>query len=161
MPELPEVETVRRGLAPAMEGARIVRAEFRRPDLRFPFPDGVAKRIEGQTVISVSRRAKYLLFELENGLTLLSHLGMSGSFRIEQGGGEEMPGVFHHERGKLLAHDHVVLSLSSSSGGECRVIYNDPRRFGFMDMIEPDGLHANRFLQGLGVEPLGNALSAR
>ena len=110
-------------------------------------------------MVSVSRRAKYLLFELENGLTLLSHLGMSGSFRIERGGGEEMPGAFHHARGKLLAHDHVVLSLSSSSGGECRVIYNDPRRFGFMDMIEPDGLHANRFLQGLGVEPFGNALS--
>jgi formamidopyrimidine-DNA glycosylase len=159
MPELPEVETVRRGLQPVMEGARILRAELRRPDLRFPFPKRFGKRIEGQTVISVSRRAKYLLFHLENGLTALSHLGMSGSFRIETGGGEGMPGVFHHERGKLLAHDHVVLSLSSPGGQECRVIYNDPRRFGFMDLIEPGGLHANRFLQGLGVEPVGNELS--
>jgi formamidopyrimidine-DNA glycosylase len=159
MPELPEVETVRRGLQPVMEGARIAHAELRRPDLRFPFPGRFAERIEGQAIISVSRRAKYLLFHLEDGLTVLSHLGMSGSFRIESGGGEEMPGVFHHERGKLLAHDHVVLNLSSPGGEESRVIYNDPRRFGFMDLIEPDELHSNRFLQGLGVEPVGNELS--
>jgi formamidopyrimidine-DNA glycosylase len=159
MPELPEVETVRRGLAPVMEGARIARLELRRADLRFPFPKRFAERIEGQAVIAVSRRAKYLLFHLESGLTALAHLGMSGSFRIEAGGGEVMPGVFQHERGKLLAHDHVVLEMHSSSGQECRVIYNDPRRFGFMDLIEPGGLHANRFLQGLGVEPVGNELS--
>lgn len=159
MPELPEVETVRRGLQPAMEGARIVRAELRRADLRFAFPPRLAKRIEGQNVVSVSRRAKYLLFHLETGLTLLSHLGMSGSFRIEQGSREEMPGVFHHEHGKLMAHDHVVFSLSAPGAEECRVIYNDPRRFGFMDLIEPGALHTNRFLQGLGVEPVGNALS--
>ena len=159
MPELPEVETVRRGLQPVMEGARIVRAELRRPDLRFPFPERLAMRMEGQAVISVSRRAKYLLFQLENGLTLLSHLGMSGSFRIEQDGPEENPGVFHRQRGKLLAHDHVVLSLRRPGGMECRVIYNDPRRFGFMDLIEAGGLDGNRFLRGLGVEPVGNALS--
>jgi formamidopyrimidine-DNA glycosylase len=159
MPELPEVETVRRGLAPVMEGAKIVRAELRRPDLRFPFPRRFAGRIKGQTVISVSRRAKYLLFHLENGLTMLAHLGMSGSFRIEAGEADDTPGAFHHKRGKLEAHDHVVLSLASSDGQRCRVIYNDPRRFGFMDLIEPGGLHANRFLQGLGVEPVGNELS--
>lgn len=159
MPELPEVETVRRGLQPVMEGARIVSAELRRPDLRFPFPGRLAERMEGQTVVSVSRRAKYLLFQLEDGLTLLSHLGMSGSFRIEQGGLDGTPGVFHHARGKLLAHDHVALSLSSPAGQECRVIYNDPRRFGFMDLIEPGCLQQNRFLRGLGVEPLGNELS--
>jgi formamidopyrimidine-DNA glycosylase len=159
MPELPEVETVRRGLQPVMEGARIARVAQRRADLRFPFPQRFAGRIEGQTVISVSRRAKYLLFHLGNGLTLLSHLGMSGSFRIEHGGGEETPGLFHHPRGKLQAHDHVVFSLFPPGGAECRVIYNDPRRFGFMDLIEPGGLHENRFLQGLGVEPVGNALS--
>lgn len=159
MPELPEVETVRRGLQPAMEGARIAQAVLRRADLRFPFPKRLAKRLEGQTVVAVSRRAKYLLFQLDNGLTLLSHLGMSGSFRIEQGELEEMPGVFHHARGRLLAHDHVVLSLTSPGGRECRVIYNDPRRFGFMDLIERGGLDNNRFLQGLGVEPLGNVLS--
>ena len=164
MPELPEVETVCRGLQPVMEGARIVRAELRRPDLRFAFPKRFGERIEGQTVITVSRRAKYLLFQLGNGMTVLSHLGMSGSFRIEagrieHGAGEEMPGVFHHVRGKLLAHDHVVLSLVSPNGQECRVIYNDPRRFGFMDLVEPGGLDANRFLQGLGIEPVGNELS--
>ncbi len=159
MPELPEVETVRRGLQPVMEGARITRLEQRRADLRFPFPKRFAKRIEGQTVTSVSRRAKYLLFQLENGLTLLSHLGMSGSFRIETGAGDEMPGMFHHGRGKLLAHDHVVLELHSAGGQKSRVIYNDPRRFGFMDLIQPDALHTNRFLQGLGVEPVGNELS--
>ena len=159
MPELPEVETVRRGLAPFMEGAKIVRAELRRPDLRFPFPKRFSRRIEGQTVISVSRRAKYLLFHLENGLTALSHLGMSGSFRIEAGEAEDIPGAFHHKRGKLEAHDHVVLSLASADGRQCRVIYNDPRRFGFMDLIEPGGLDSNRFLQGLGVEPTGNELS--
>ena len=159
MPELPEVETVRRGLQPVMEGARIARAELRRPDLRFPFPERFAKRIEGQAVISVSRRAKYLLFHLDNGLTMLSHLGMSGSFRIEKGRWEETPGLFYHPRGKLQAHDHVVLNLFSSGGQEYRVIYNDPRRFGFMDLIEPGGLHENRFLQGLGVEPVGNELS--
>lgn len=159
MPELPEVETVRRGLQPVMEGARIVRIEQRRADLRFPFPERFAGRIEGQTVISVSRRAKYLLFHLGNGLTLLAHLGMSGSFRIEPGGGEETPGLFHHPRGKLQAHDHVVFSLLPPSGAECRVVYNDPRRFGFMDLIEPGGLHGNRFLLGLGVEPVGNDLS--
>ena len=159
MPELPEVETVRRGLQPVMEGARIVRAELRRLDLRFAFPTRLAERIEGQEVISVARRAKYLLFQLENGLTMLSHLGMSGSFRIEKGGGEDTPGLFHHERGKLQAHDHVILSMVSPNGQECRIIYNDPRRFGFMDLIEPGGFHGNRFLQGLGVEPVGNELS--
>jgi formamidopyrimidine-DNA glycosylase len=159
MPELPEVETVRRGLQPVMEGARILRAELRRPDLRFAFPKRFAERIEGQAVIAVSRRAKYLLFHLEDGLTVLSHLGMSGSFRIETGGSGETQGLFHHARGKLLAHDHVILSLSSPGGQECRVIYNDPRRFGFMDLIESGGLDTNRFLQGLGVEPVGNELS--
>jgi formamidopyrimidine-DNA glycosylase len=159
MPELPEVETVRRGLQPAMEGGRITRAELRRPDLRFPFPKGFAKGIEGQAIVSVSRRAKYLLIHLENGLTLLSHLGMSGSFRIEDRRGGEVPGLFHHERSKLHAHDHVILNMASVDGQNCRVIYNDPRRFGFMDLIELGGLDTNRFLQGLGVEPVGNELS--
>lgn len=160
MPELPEVETVRRGLQPAMERSTIARAELRRPDLRFPFPERFAARIEGQAIISVSRRAKYLLFHLEDGLTVLSHLGMSGSFRIEEGdGGEATPGLFHRPRGKTLTHDHVLLALSSPSGKECRVIYNDPRRFGFMDLIETGELHSNRFLQGLGIEPVGNELS--
>ncbi len=159
MPELPEVETVRRGLQPAMEGSRITRVEQRRPDLRFPFPDNLAERLTGQTVASISRRAKYLLLHLDNGLTLLAHLGMSGSFRIEAGSDADTPGVFHHQRGKLATHDHLVLELSGADGASHRVVYNDPRRFGFVDLIEVGGLDSNRFLKGLGVEPTGNELS--
>lgn len=159
MPELPEVETVRRGLQPAMEGARITRVEQRRPDLRFPFPDNLAERLTGQTVASISRRAKYLLLHLDNGLTLLAHLGMSGSFRIEAGSDADTPGVFHHQRGKLATHDHLVFELSGADGAAHRVVYNDPRRFGFVDLIEVGGLDSNRFLKGLGVEPTGNELS--
>jgi formamidopyrimidine-DNA glycosylase len=159
MPELPEVETVRRGLQPVLEGARIDAVKLNRPDLRFPFPDKFAKRLKGQTIRSVSRRAKYLLAELSDGSTVLSHLGMSGSFRIELPGKTNTPGEFHFERGKLGAHDHLILSLTNSAGKTARVIYNDPRRFGFMDFIAPGELETNRFLKGLGIEPTGNSLS--
>ena len=108
MPELPEVETVRRGLQPVMEGARFVRVEQRRPDLRFPFPKNFNKRLEGASVEGLNRRAKYLLADLSSGEVLLMHLGMSGSFRVLHGSDEEGPGKFHHARGKLSAHDHVV-----------------------------------------------------
>lgn len=159
MPELPEVETVRRGLQPAMEGARIVRVEQRRPDLRFTFPKNLAQRLTGQSISSISRRAKYLLFHLDNGLTLLAHLGMTGSFRVETGDEANSPGVFHHERGKLAVHDHLVFELNGAEGAKHRVIYNDPRRFGFVDLIEVGDLESNRFLKGLGIEPTGNELS--
>jgi formamidopyrimidine-DNA glycosylase len=155
MPELPEVETVRRGLAPAMEGALIERAENRRPDLRFPFPDDFATRLSGTRILALRRRAKYLLADLASGETLIMHLGMSGSFRIE----DEPPvagAAFHHPRGKSAAHDHVVLALS---GGKA-IIYNDPRRFGFMTLAATDRLDEHPLLAGLGVEPTGNALSA-
>ena len=111
MPELPEVETVRRGLAPVMEGARIARVEQRRPDLRFPFPENFAARLEGRRVDSMGRRAKYLLADLDDGETLVMHLGMSGSFRIDA----DTPGVFHHDRSKDAAHDHVVFHLSNGA----------------------------------------------
>jgi formamidopyrimidine-DNA glycosylase len=159
MPELPEVETVRRGLQPVLEGAVIEAVKLNRPDLRFPFPDKFAKRLKGQTIRSVSRRAKYLLIELSDGSTVLSHLGMSGSFRIETSGVEKTPGDFHFERSKLAAHDHLILSLRSGAGETARVIYNDPRRFGFMDLIAQSDFTSNRFLSGLGIEPTGNALS--
>src|SRR5216684_2765883 len=107
MPELPEVETVRRGLEPVMEGARFVRVEARRPDLRFPFPQNFAARLEGQSVTGLGRRAKYLLADLSSGEVLLMHLGMSGSFHVLHGSDNETPGDFHHARSKLSAHDHV------------------------------------------------------
>ncbi len=159
MPELPEVETVRRGLAGTLEGARIVGVDQRRPDLRFPFPADFAARLTGRRIEALSRRAKYLIAHLDDGLGLISHLGMSGSWRIEAGGGDRMPGAFHHERSKLAAHDHVVFHLEGADGASSRVVFNDPRRFGFMLFAEPGRLAEHPFLAGLGVEPTGNALS--
>src|SRR5450631_4744431 len=106
MPELPEVETVRRGLQPAMEGSKIVKAEARRKDLRFPFQKDFIARLEGQTVTGLGRRAKYLMADLESGDVLMMHLGMSGSFRVGKGEGDSTPGAFHHPRSEDRAHDH-------------------------------------------------------
>ncbi|TRC94325.1 bifunctional DNA-formamidopyrimidine glycosylase/DNA-(apurinic or apyrimidinic site) lyase [Mesorhizobium sp. WSM4303] len=157
MPELPEVETVRRGLQPVLEGARIVRVEARRPDLRFPFPAKFAQRLTGKTIIALGRRAKYLTMHLDGGPVLICHLGMSGSFRIETADDSGTPGKFHHERSKDAKHDHVVFHLVSRAGVQSRVVFNDPRRFGFMLFAE--GLaDAHPMLAGLGVEPTGNAL---
>ncbi|TLX11514.1 bifunctional DNA-formamidopyrimidine glycosylase/DNA-(apurinic or apyrimidinic site) lyase [Rhizobium sp. MHM7A] len=159
MPELPEVETVRRGLAPAMEGAFIAELELRRRDLRFPFPNALADRVSGRTIVGLGRRAKYLLVDLDDGNTLISHLGMSGSFRIEEGAASAMPGEFHHARSKDEKHDHVVFHLQGPNGAR-RVIYNDPRRFGFMDMVGRADLAAHPFFRDLGPEPTGNELGA-
>lgn len=157
MPELPEVETVRRGLQPVLEGARIVRVEARRPDLRFPFPAKFAQRLTGKTIIALGRRAKYLTMHLDGGPVLICHLGMSGSFRIETADDSATPGKFHHERSKDAKHDHVVFHLVSPVGVPSRVVFNDPRRFGFMLFAE--GLaDAHPMLAGLGIEPTGNAL---
>jgi formamidopyrimidine-DNA glycosylase (fpg) len=158
VPELPEVETVRRGLAPVMEGAVIARVEQRRADLRFPFPERFVERLEGARIAALGRRAKYLLADLDTGETLVSHLGMSGSFRIELDGGEETPGVFHIPRGKALAHDHVVFHLDGPKG-RVRVTYNDPRRFGYMELLRREAMDAHPYFAGIGVEPTGNALS--
>lgn len=152
MPELPEVETVRRGLAPVMEGATIVAADIRRPDLRFPFPERFGERLAGRRVEALGRRSKYLTADLDRGEVLVMHLGMSGSFRIEQ----QVVGEFHHERSRDSAHDHVVLRLSSGT----TVTYNDPRRFGFMLMVPRTQLADHPLFSKLGVEPVGNALSA-
>src|SRR5256714_13511941 len=153
MPELPEVETVRRGLAPVMEGARFVRVELRRPDLRFPFPQNFNKRLEGQSVSGLGRRAKYLLADLSSGEVLLMHLGMSGAFRVVHGSDERGPGKFHHARGKLSAHDHVVFHMSNGAV----ITFNDPRRFGFMKLIRREDLNQDPMMEALGPEPLGNA----
>lgn len=158
MPELPEVETVRRGLQPVFEEALIQRVEMRRPDLRFPFPQRFAERLTGRTVSALGRRAKYLTAHVDGGLVLICHLGMSGSFRIESGDLLETPGVFHHERSKDAAHDHVVFHLRSPSGNKSRVVFNDPRRFGFMLFAEDGELDRHPMLANLGIEPTGNAL---
>ena len=156
MPELPEVETVRRGLQPVMEGARIVKAEARRKDLRFPFQKDFTARLTGQTVTGLGRRAKYLMADLTSGDVLLMHLGMSGSFRVLQGNGETTPGDFHYPRSEDRAHDHVVFHMSSGAA----VIFNDPRRFGYMKIIARQELEDEPLLQGLGPEPLGNEFDA-
>jgi formamidopyrimidine-DNA glycosylase len=156
MPELPEVETVRRGLQPAMEGSKIVKAEARRKDLRFPFQKDFIERLQGQTVTGLGRRAKYLMADLGSGDVLLMHLGMSGSFRVIKDEAAKAPGQFHHPRNEDRAHDHVVFHMSSGHA----VIFNDPRRFGYMKIIARDALEDEPLLNGLGPEPLGNEFDA-
>jgi formamidopyrimidine-DNA glycosylase len=156
MPELPEVETVRRGLQPVMEGARIVKAEARRGDLRRPLPKDFVKRLEGRTVAGLGRRAKYLLADLSSGEVLMMHLGMSGSFRVTQENGEKTPGEFHHPRAEDRAHDHIVFHMSSGA----RIAFNDPRRFGLMLLVPRTELADHPLMKAIGPEPLGNAFDA-
>ncbi len=156
MPELPEVETVRRGLDPVVRGGRIDHVELRRADIRFPFPEAFAKRLTGRRILDVRRRAKYLLFDLDSGETLIAHLGMSGSFRMEKTE-VSTPGKFHHERSKDPKHDHVVLVLDN----DWIVTYNDPRRFGFMDLALTRALDQHPRMSGLGAEPLAPEFDGR
>jgi formamidopyrimidine-DNA glycosylase len=156
MPELPEVETVRRGLAPAMEGARFAKVEARRADLRWPLPKDFVARLEGETVTGLGRRAKYLLADLSSGDVLVMHLGMSGSFRVGGNGAGEQPGGYYHDKGKLAAHDHVVFHMSNGAV----VTFNDPRRFGSMKLVKRAEMEREPQLRGLGPEPLGNAFDA-
>jgi formamidopyrimidine-DNA glycosylase len=157
MPELPEVETVRRGLQPALEGARFEHVLARRPDLRWPLPKDFVRRLEGNTVTGLGRRAKYLLADLSSGEVLLIHLGMSGSFRVSHGGRRNKPGRFHHEKTEHLAHDHIVFEMSSGA----TVTFNDPRRFGFMKLVPWIKLEQEPHLRNLGPEPLGNEFDAK
>ena len=156
MPELPEVETVRRGLAPVMEGARFAKVVAHRRDLRWPLPKDFAARLEGRTVVGLGRRAKYLLADLSSGDVLVMHLGMSGSFRVFRDGDETTPGKFHHERSQHLAHDHVVFHM----GNGAIVTFNDPRRFGSMKIVARTALDREPLLRALGPEPLGNEFDA-
>lgn len=153
MPELPEVETVRRGLEPVLTGATIVRADIRRPDLRWPFPDGMAKQLEGNRVEQLRRRSKYLLADLSSGESLLVHLGMSGRILIYPGDRDRVAvGKFAHPHPALEKHDHVVLDLETGA----RIVFNDPRRFGAMDLLQTSAQDSHRLLVQLGPEPLGN-----
>jgi formamidopyrimidine-DNA glycosylase len=157
MPELPEVETVRRGLEPAMQNARFLKVEARRKNLRFPLPRNFVERLEGSSVTGLGRRAKYLLADLSSGDVLLMHLGMSGSFRLAKADQARTPGDFHHERSKDEKHDHVVFHMSSG----WTVIFNDPRRFGFMKMVPRADLERDPLMRALGPEPLGNQFDAK
>ncbi len=151
MPELPEVETVRRGLSPAMEGAVIAQADVNRPDLRWPFPPGMAERLSGQQVLGLRRRSKYILIDLSSGETLLVHLGMSGRMLVS---GDPL-GQFVHEHPAAEKHDHVVLHMDNGA----RITFNDPRRFGAMDLMETATAEQHKLLAVLGPEPLGNAFN--
>ncbi|MEZ5947058.1 MAG: bifunctional DNA-formamidopyrimidine glycosylase/DNA-(apurinic or apyrimidinic site) lyase [Hyphomonas sp.] len=152
MPELPEVETVRRGLAPVLEGRRIVSVKQNRPDLRFPFPENFAKRLKGQTVIRLGRRAKFLAAELSSGEVLVMHLGMTGRFTVSGG----QLAAFHHQTGTDRVHDHVVLTTDDGH----TITYNDPRRFGFMELWPAQSFEAYPRLIAMGPEPLSNRFSA-
>jgi formamidopyrimidine-DNA glycosylase len=148
MPELPEVETVRRGLLPVMEGAVIAKADVNRPDLRRPLPDRMAERLTGRRVTALRRRSKYILADLDSGETLLVHLGMSGRMLVS---GAQI-GAFYHDHPAPQKHDHVVLHME----GGARITFNDARRFGAMDLMPTDRADQHMLLAGLGPEPFGN-----
>jgi formamidopyrimidine-DNA glycosylase len=149
VPELPEVETVRRGLSPVMEGRMILAADVRRPDLRWPLPERMAERLAGQRVERLRRRSKYILADLSSGETLIVHLGMSGRMLVSG----TMLGEFHHHHPAPEKHDHVVLEME----GGARITFNDARRFGAMDLVSTERAERHWLLADLGPEPLGNA----
>jgi len=148
MPELPEVETVRRGLLPAMEGRRIEKVAVNRPDLRWPFPSNMAERLQGKLIRALRRRSKYILIDLESGESLLVHLGMSGRMLVSGA----MLGDFAHDHPAPEKHDHVVFDME----GGARVTFNDARRFGAMDLLPTDAQEDHWLLRAIGPEPLGN-----
>jgi formamidopyrimidine-DNA glycosylase len=156
MPELPEVETVRRGLEPVLVGRSVTAIEMRRPDLRFPLPERFGERIVGQQITALVRRAKYLIAELSGGDDLVMHLGMTGRFTIIQNRTRETPGDYVYGIDADSRHDHVVMHLSDGA----RIVYNDPRRFGFMLMMPHHERLTHALFHNLGVEPLGNDLTA-
>ncbi len=160
MPELPEVETVMRGLKPVLEGRRILSVTLRRGDLRFPFPERFAERLETRRIEQLSRRAKYILARLDSGETLLVHLGMTGRFTVFAEGAARNLGEFYFETAAGEQgggpHDHVVLTLE----GGVKVVYTDPRRFGIMDVFADTEASTHKLLKDIGIEPLGNELNA-
>lgn len=156
MPELPEVETVRRGLQPVLEGQRLSRVEARRPDLRFPLPEGFVQRLTGAVIQRLDRRAKYLVAELDRGETLVMHLGMSGRFEIARPEGAVRPGEFHYAADPDPKHAHVVFETEAGA----RVTYYDPRRFGYMALLDTATRDDHPWFSALGPEPLSEAFDA-
>src|SRR5579864_8366125 len=156
MPELPEVETVRGGLAPVLEGHRLTRVEARRPDLRFPLPENFVQQLTGATITSLTRRAKYLLARLDREDTLVMHLGMSGRFEIARPEGVARPGEFHYAPDPDPKHAHIVFETDAGA----RVTYYDPRRFGYMALVNSATLGLHPWFAGLGPEPLSPAFDA-
>jgi formamidopyrimidine-DNA glycosylase len=156
MPELPEVETVRKGLEPILVGNAFARVEQRRKDLRFPLPKHFAERLEGRRVEALDRRAKYLLARLDDGEVLVMHLGMTGRFSIDHANGEaDTPGRFAHNQADAPKHEHIVFHL----GDGATIRYSDARRFGFMDLVQGDKLASHALFKGLGVEPLSSSFT--
>ncbi len=156
MPELPEVETTRRGLAQAMVGKTVLRAVLNRPDLRFPIQSDFTKRLDQRAIERIDRRAKYLLIRLSGDDVLVAHLGMSGSFRVETGDASQEPASLYREIPRHAAHDHVIFEMSDGT----RVVYNDPRRFGFMFVTTAADLQLHPRMAGIGVEPLDPPIGA-
>jgi formamidopyrimidine-DNA glycosylase len=150
MPELPEVETVRRGLEPVLVGNAFARVEQRCGDLRFPLPKHFRARLEGRTVEALDRRAKYLLARLDDGEVLVMHLGMTGSFSIDVANGASVPERFAHPQADIPKHEHIVFHLGDGTA----IRYSDARRFGLMDLVRADALESHPLFKGLGVEPL-------
>jgi formamidopyrimidine-DNA glycosylase len=156
MPELPEVETVRGGLAPVLEGRRLARVETRRPDLRFPLPPNFVQLLTGATIERLERRAKYLLARLDREDTLVMHLGMSGRFEIARPEGQVRPGHFHYAPDPDPKHAHIVFETDAGA----RVTYYDPRRFGYMALVNTATLELHPWFAGLGPEPLSDSFDA-
>ncbi|EJF75410.1 bifunctional DNA-formamidopyrimidine glycosylase/DNA-(apurinic or apyrimidinic site) lyase [Bartonella alsatica] len=155
MPELPEVETVRRGLEPIITDAKIISVMLNRRDLRFPFPEAFSERLMGRTIIELRRRAKYLLFHLSQNETILSHLGMSGSWRIE----DDLLRKASSTTSKFIKHDHFVMYIQAKDGKFYHLTYNDVRRFGFMLLVDTTRLYEHKLLKRLGIEPMSNTFS--
>jgi len=158
MPELPEVETVRRGLEPILVGNAFARVEQRRPDLRFPLPKHFAERLSGRKVEALDRRAKYLLARLDDGEVLVMHLGMTGRFSIDRANGEaSAPGRFAHPIADAQKHEHIVFHLGDGTA----VRYSDTRRFGLMDLVPAQKLESHALFKGLGIEPLSKSFTPK
>lgn len=163
MPELPEVETVRRGLEPHMAGAKLSEVRLHRPNLRYPFPDRFAERLEGAEVLRLERRAKYLLFYLDTQDIWVTHLGMTGRFqatRLEMNDTPEDLARYYHAIAPDEKHLHFQCLATLPDGEISRIDYYDPRRFGFMLLLKPDELYESKWFKGLGVEPLSDDLNA-
>jgi len=148
MPELPEVETIMRGISPFLKGATIKKIKLNRADLRWPFPENFASRVKETKILNLKRRSKYILIDLSTGETLLIHLGMSGKILVSN----SKIGNYFYESSKFANHDHVIFELNDGT----IITYNDPRRFGAMDLAKTDDLNNHKFLEKLGPEPLGN-----